>query len=360
MSNNSPKILVVNSGSSSLKAKLFEAFDLSELKSFNFSMRQGETTRSRALKNLISELAQNADTIKYIGYRVVMGGEGAQNGELASASVIQRIRRFSHLAPLHNPPALDALNKLSRALPHASNIIVYDTAFFNDLPEEEKTLPIDKNISSHLKMRKFGFHGISHQHMSELMSHHARLVTIHLGAGCSASAILNGYPVATSMSYTPQAGLIMQSRSGDIDPGVIFELVRKFGFKRAMSIIDSKSGLKGISGTDGSMLTILALSGAPIEEPTFKYTGPNNQHLRHQSYLALEMYCQRVKDFIGSYAARMGGLDAIAFSGNIGYGSKFLRDKITYGLDFLNLKEVVAIVPDEEFAIAKIIKNKYY
>lgn len=353
-------ILTINAGSSSLKAKLFSK-DLILIKEFSYTSLKDIAQYRAALIEINKDLSQSIQKPQYIAHRIVLGGPGAKNGEVADEEVIRRIRRHSSLAPLHNQRAISIIRLCQKIFGRILNVVVYDSVFFEKLPEEEYTYPIDKNVSERLSIRKYGFHGLSHEAMAKVYaSKYNKIITIHLGAGCSISAIQNGRPIATSMGMTPQAGLMMQSRSGDIDPGVIFLIAEKYGLSRTKKIISEQSGLKGVSGTDGSMLTILHLSGNPISGVKYEYKGPNNQYLRHQAHLALEIYCQRVKDYIGAYAARMGGLEAIIFSGNIGYGSKFIRDKITYGLDYLNLKEVTAIKTDEEMQMSTIVRDKFF
>lgn len=353
-------ILVINSGSSSLKAKLFEVDGMHQVEVFERVKLFRSSSYRKAMEELVKTFNSYRESIKFISHRIVMGGEGAKNGELADEDVINRIKRVSNLAPLHNPRALNSLKICQSAFPKILNAVVYDTAFYASLPEEEYTFPIDKNIVKRYSLRKYGFHGISHQYAyQKTPNKYDRMVTIHLGAGCSITAIHHGKPIATSMGMTPLGGLVMQTRSGDIDPGVILYLGGRLGLAKTKKILELNSGLKGISGTSGEMLDILALTGNPVEVE-HKYAGPNNQYLRHQASISLEIYSMKARDYIGSYAARMGGLEAIVFTGEIGFGSKFIRDKITYGLDYLNLREVAAIEPNEELAMAEIIYNQYF
>lgn len=353
-------ILVINTGSSSLKAKLFSS-DFAVAREFHYKGLKSIGEYTKAVKAIKQGVASSLQTPEYTAHRIVMGGKGAKNGEVVDEVVMRRLKKYSYLAPLHNPQAIAVIRSCQQAFDRALNVAAYDSAFFDKLPEEEYTLPIDKNISARFDLRKYGFHGFSHQVMADNFSkRYQKLITIHLGAGCSISAIDHGVPVATSMGLTPQGGLMMERRCGDIDPGLILFLTKRLGLKKTETIINANSGLKGVSGTSGSMLEILHLSGNPVVDADFSYKGPNNQHLRHQAALALEMFCQRVRDFIGAYSARMGGVEALAFSGRIGHGSKFIRDKITYGLDYLNLREVASMEADEELTIAAIVRNKYY
>lgn len=352
-------ILTINSGSSSLKAKLFSKNNNDQIDGFSFKNLNTRDKRKKAQQELIDKLLPYADSIDYAIHRIVMGGDGAENGEEVTVNVLKRLQDYAHLAPLHNPAAIDTILFLAKHLPQIPNYLAHDIAFYSDLPLAERTIPINKQIAKEFNIHKFGFHGISHQYAFEQMPYkYRRVISLHLGAGCSATAILDGKAIATSMSYTPQAGLVMQSRCGDIDPGVASFLTKKYGASRAKEIMESESGLAGLTDSDGEMLALLSVSGYPVEDESYVL---DNRYLTmdaDDARLAIDIYCHRIRDYIGAYGTRMSGVDALIFTGNIGFGSKFLRDKITFGLDYLCLKEVFVCKPDEEKAMALIAINR--
>lgn len=349
-------ILVINTGSSSLKAKLFDSESLKLIEKFSYPNLNSNHSHKKAALELSGSIEKYTYGLKTIAHRIVSGGEGAKNGEAVSAAVLKRLKASCKLDPLHNPPAIAVIEIMKKRFPKIPNVLAHDIAFYSTLPETEYTYPINKNVSSKLGIRKFGFHGISHQYAyDQAGKDYEKVVSVHLGAGCSVTAIYKGRAISTSMGLTPQGGVAMQTRSGDLDPGVIFAIASKYGLKFTKDLIENNSGLKGLTGTNGDMLTLLHLSGNPVEDETFTCNTKASDELKRESQLAIDIFCQRVRDFIGAYAARMGGVDSIIFTGKIGYGSKYIRDKITFGLDYLNLIEVSSVDPDEELAIATII-----
>ncbi len=359
-------ILCVNAGSSSINLALYDesAKLVKKVRAKNLSAKTGYRLH---INKLVSELNLGNNLPNYIVFRVVLAGEGRLDGEIISKNIEKEIKKHLTLAPLHNKPCLEAISYFRKKYPKSKLAAVYDTALYNNLPDVEKVIPINRAKINRLKIKKYGFHGISHRYAYDTAcaNRYEKVVTIHLGAGCSASAFLKGEILATSMSFTPNSGLIMQTRSGEIDPGIVLYLVNSVGYLNAKQIIEHESGIKGITGGGGDMLDTLYAAGYPIEDEEYlKKIGNKNKSIsqfsKNISKLAIETYCQSIKKQIGAFAAIMGGLDLIVFTGHIGHGSKFLRDKITYGLDYLHLKEVISVKTDEEQFMANVVLNKYY
>jgi acetate kinase len=329
-------ILILNTGSSSLKYKLFN-HDFSEVSSGKFNVKNEKY--SSAIGKIIDQIHAHTKDIGIVGHRVVHGGSEADEIMSITLNTMKIIQKYSPLAPLHNPPAADVIKIAIEKFPTARHFAAFDTAFFKDLPDFAKIYPIEKSIADKYSITRFGFHGFSHQAMAQKFDPNGekKLITMHLGAGSSISAISSGSPIDTSMGFTPMEGLPMQTRSGDLDPGIILHLTEKIGFRKIKEMIEYKSGLAGISGKSGDMLELL---------------DSDDQF----SKLAIEIFCYRAKKYLGAYAAALSGLDVLVFSGEIGFGSEYIRKKITSGLNFLNFK-IEKIRPDEELSIAKKISS---
>jgi len=358
-------ILVVNPGSSSLKYKLFDS-DLQEVRSGSFSAigrpasgwEIGGKIRDHlgALNLMLKEIGKSRDEIEKIGYRVVHGGDEADEIMPVILPTMKIIEKFAPLAPHHNPPAEKVIRALIEKIPMAQHFVVFDTAFFKDLPLVAKTYPIDKKVAEELNIRRFGFHGISHQFAVNEVDPERRkkVITIHLGAGCSLAAINAGKPIDTSMGFTPAEGVPMQTRSGDLDPEIVIHIAEKIGFKRTRDLIENNSGLAGLTNTSGAMLTLLALAGEKVEDQNFHLSLDKTAKnaLKEDAELAIKIFCYRVKKYLGAYIAALGGVDIVVFTGEIGYGSSVIRNKILSGLKSLDF-QVKTVKPDEELAIAK-------
>jgi len=325
-------ILIINPGSSSLKYKLLD-LELSEVKSGKFVVENGKN--DRVLNEILKDIGSSRNEITKVGYRVVHGGDEADEIMPVTLPVMKIIEKYSPLAPHHNPAAVVAIRILIEKLPQAEHFAAFDTAFFKDLPTVAKTYAINQTIADEYNIRRFGFHGISHRWMLEQVDSDGekKVITVHLGAGSSAAAIDHGKPIDTSMGFTPIEGLPMQTRSGDIDPEIVLFLADKIGNKKTRDMVENGSGLAGISGTSGDMLELL-------------------ERKDEMSKLAIDVFCYHAKKYIGAYAAALGGVDTVVFSGEIGFGSGLIRNKITKDLEYLDF-ETKYIKPDEELAIAK-------
>ncbi|MCX6812727.1 MAG: acetate kinase [Candidatus Berkelbacteria bacterium] len=349
-------ILVINPGSSSLKYSLFDQ-NLEVISSGRFS-GIGEKIRNhdQAMNLLLPEIKNKIPEITKVGYRVVHGGDQGKDMMPITLPTIQIIRKFAELAPHHNPQAEKVIRFLLDKIPFAQHFAFFDSAFFSNLPERAKIYPIGKKIAAEFGIKRFGFHGISHGWILDQVDpiRNKKLISVHLGAGCSLAAIDCGRPIDTSMGFTTLEGLPMQTRSGDIDPGVILYLVEKIGSKKTRDLIENNSGLAGLSETSGAMLTLLSLANEKIEDLNFKIANDRSAKNANpdDAKLAIEIFCYRISKYIGAYAAALGGVDTVAFSGEIGFGSAVIRRKICKNLDFLNFK-IAVVKPDEELAIAR-------
>jgi acetate kinase len=266
-----------------------------------------------------------------VGYRVVHGGGYLKEPAFADDSALRAIERAAEFAPLHNPPALSTIRAVSNRLPKAPGVIVADTMFHEHLPARTREYPISRSIAERHHIRRYGFHGIGHAWMMEryadlsgIALDSLRLVTLHLGAGCSAAAIAGGRSIDTSMGFTPLEGLMMATRSGDIDPAIIGYLFKHEGMTPAQceEMLNRDSGLAGVAG----------IPGGDFRE-VLRAAESGNEN----AALALEMFCYRIRKYIGAYIAALGGADAIIFGGGIGEHSEYVRRKSCEGLDKLGI-----------------------
>ncbi|MFH2203325.1 MAG: acetate kinase [Elusimicrobiota bacterium] len=271
--------------------------------------------------------------IHAVGHRVVHGGENFQKSVLITKEVIESIEDCVELAPLHNPANLKGIKAaqelLGDGVPQAA---VFDTAFHATMPETAYLYGIPYQLYRRHKIRRYGFHGTSHRYIAyryriykKIPKNKVHIISLHLGNGCSACAIKKGESINTTMGFTPLEGLMMGTRSGDIDPSVIDYLVHKEGMTvdQVETVLNKQSGLLGVSGLTSDMRELLA------EE------AQNNDR---RSALAIDMFCQRVRRAIGSYMAEMGGADAVVFTGGIGMNSPKIRTRVCEGLECMGIE----------------------
>ncbi len=340
-------ILVLNCGSQSIKWKVFD-------NGLKVSKEGGLTVfNSRKYSDLLGKELKRIKGLGFqvekIGHRVVHGGEKLREPEVVDRRILKEIQKLGRLAPLHNPYNLLGIKLAQKIFPKASQIAVFDTGFYKDLPERAFVYPLPLEIARKYKIRKFGFHGISHEYAArEAVKKEKkdfrkiRIISCHLGGGSSITAIKNGIAIETSMGFTPLEGLVMMTRCGDIDPGIVLELGKHFPLQKISSLLNEKSGIKGIAGT-GNMLELLKMV----------------KKGEKRAKLALDIFVYRIKKYVDSYFAVIGGCDLLVFTGTIGFGSKKIRNKVISGLSFLKNTKIIAIKPDEELAIAqKIAKMK--
>jgi acetate kinase len=269
------------------------------------------------------------DKVDAVGHRVVHGGPSLTGPVELSPEVLHEIEQATNLAPLHNRPALDAIAACRLRLQSQPMVALFDTDFFRHLPAVAATYAIPSALAREHGIRRYGFHGLAHRHMAERAMSLAgredlRLVTLQMGGGCSAAALRGLTPVDTSMGLTPLEGLVMSTRSGDLDPALPGVFARTLGIEPddIERILNEESGLLGVSGRSGDISQLLQLEAGGDA----------------LSALALEVFCYRARKYIGAYAAALGGLDAIAFGGGIGENQPEIRSRIVGGLEWLGLK----------------------
>ena len=271
------------------------------------------------------------DEINAVGHRVVHGGEEFSESVLITDEIIETLEKFIELAPLHNPPNLKGIYALKALVPNVPQVAVFDTAFHHTIPQHAFMYAIPYALYKKYGIRRYGFHGTSHKYVlnraCEILGinpESSKIITCHLGNGASACAIKNGKSVDTSMGFTPVEGLIMGTRSGDIDMGAVAYIMdkEKIGTKSASTLFNKHSGLLGISGISSDSREIRAAAEKGDE----------------RCLLAIKMFDYRIKKYIGSYAAAMGGLDLVVFTGGIGENSDVTRAGICEDLEFLGIE----------------------
>jgi acetate kinase len=340
------KILVLNSGSSSIKYKLFDKQTLNELKSgIKEEVKDHKEGIDRILNKLQEEhLIDDPKDIFCVGHRVVHGGDFFDSATLIDEAVIEKIEILCELAPLHNPANLEGIKAVKNILPNTPQIAVFDTAFHQTIPECASFYPLPYEYYEKYHIRKYGFHGTSHQFVASQAAKQlgkqldqCNLITLHLGNGASACAIKNGRSIDTSMGFTPLEGLMMGTRCGDIDGSLVFYLEEKLGCSRdeINTILNKKSGFKGLCGTS-DLREVLKL----IEK--------GDSHAK----LALDIFIYRIKKYIGSYLMILENVDAIVLTGGIGEHSQLVREEIYSSTDKFDLVHLT-IATNEELAIAQ-------
>ncbi|MFC7393647.1 acetate kinase [Scopulibacillus cellulosilyticus] len=348
------KILAINAGSSSLKFQLLEMpeekvitkglVERIGLPKSIFSIEvNGEKQKevrdipdhAEAVKILLDKLTTlgiiaSLDEIDGIGHRVVHGGEIFNDSVLITDEVLKAIEDVSDLAPLHNPANITGIKAFQKVLPNVPAVAVFDTAFHQTMPEKSFLYSLPYEYYEKYGIRKYGFHGTSHKYVTqraaELLERpleQLRLISCHLGNGASIAAVEGGKSIDTSMGFTPLAGVMMGTRSGNIDPALIPYIMEKTGqtAEEVINVLNKKSGLLGVSGFSSDL--------RDIEEEARK----GNK----RAELALESFAGRIHKYLGSYAAKMHGVDAIIFTAGIGENSDVVRSRVLTGLEFMGV-----------------------
>jgi acetate kinase len=342
-------LLALNAGSSSLKARLFALGASGELEQRAIARVDGIGRREARLhvdardssagtigdhgaaaELLLSRLLPSdkevGDRLVAIGHRVVHGGDRFTAPTRITGDSWQHLEALRDLAPLHNPPALGVVRATAARYPAAPLFAVFDTAFFATLPAAAREYALPRVWRDELRLRRFGFHGLAHEYLArealERCARPRRLVTLQLGNGCSATALRDGRPVDTSMGFSPLEGLIMATRPGDLDAGVLLELARRGeSWETMTNALYRESGLLGLSGVSGDVRELLALEAGG----------------HRGAALALEAFCMRLVKYVGAYAATLGGLDAIAIGGGVGENSPAVRARVLEAFAWLGL-----------------------
>ncbi len=328
--NKTPAILVINAGSSSLKFALFVA-DAKSARPVRIDFGKFERIANHAdvLPRLHDAIAHHADfEVSAVGYRVVHGGETFSAPHILDAQAIERLSALCALSPDHMPAMLSLYSALRAKYANLPHVACFDTAFHHALPIEARTLPIPRRYAA-LGLRRYGFHGISYAYLMDELVRVAgpqaaagRVVLAHLGNGASMAAVRSGQPIDTTMALTPTAGLVMGTRSGDLDPGIGAYLARTLGMsaERYFEMAHEESGLLGISETSGDVRDLLA-----------------HEDVDGRAKEALSIFCYQARKWIGALAAALEGLDTLVFSGGIGENAGTLRARICAGLGFLGI-----------------------
>ncbi|WP_155764304.1 acetate kinase [Mycobacterium colombiense] len=331
-------MLVINSGSSSLKYQVVDP-DSGAARATGLVERIGEESSSvpdhdAALRRAFDTMADDgidlqASGIVAVGHRVVHGGNTFYQPTLLDDAVIGRLDELSELAPLHNPPALKGIEVARKLLPDLAHIAVFDTGFFHDLPPAAATYAIDRDLAQRYQIRRYGFHGTSHRYVSEQAAAFLdrsvgdlKQIVLHLGNGCSASAIAGTRPLDTSMGLTPLEGLVMGTRSGDIDPSVVGYLshTAKMGVDDVEAMLNQRSGVLGLSGErDFRRLRTMIESGDAAAQ------------------LAYSVFTHRLRKYIGAYLAVLGHTDVISFTAGIGEHDPAVRRDAVAGMEELGI-----------------------
>ena len=353
------KVIAVNAGSSSLKFQLFEmnneevitsgVVERIGLDDSIFTIKyNGEKdvktlpipTHKESVQLLLDTLIEknivdSLDDIKGVGHRVVQGGSYFKESAIIDEDVINKIDELKSLAPLHNPAHLTGYYAFKEAIPNAGAVAVFDTAFHQTLQPRCYIYPIPYKFYTDYKVRKYGAHGTSHFYVSQrVIEHlgspeHSKVIVAHLGAGGSLSAVKDGQSINTSMGFTPLAGLMMGTRSGDLDPSIIDYLINEVGMdmKKIITMLNKESGLLGVSGVSSDFRDVMEAADAGNE----------------RAKLAIDIFFRRVIAYIGRYFIALGGCDAIAFTAGIGENSAYARKEI------LSLvSEALGIVIDDD------------
>ncbi|WP_404347217.1 acetate kinase [Sutcliffiella horikoshii] len=348
------KVIAINAGSSSLKFQLFEMPSENVITKglveriglndavFTISVNGEKVTEITdipehgvavkiLLKKLIDlDIIQSFDEITGIGHRVVHGGEKFNDSVLITDEILGELEELSELAPLHNPANIVGIKAFKEILPSVPAVAVFDTAFHQSMPEKSFLYSLPYEYYEDYGIRKYGFHGTSHKYVSERAAEllgrpveQLRLISCHLGNGASIAAIEGGKSIDTSMGFTPLAGVAMGTRSGNIDPALIPFIMEKTGKSadEVLEVLNKRSGILGVSGFSSDLRDIESAAKEGNE----------------RAELALEVFASRIHKYIGSYAARMYGVDAIIFTAGIGENSDVIRARVLQGLEFMGV-----------------------
>jgi acetate kinase len=350
----STSVLVVNAGSSSLKLTLFEAHAqgtnrtllsvvVSDIGQLVATLQLTDTTGKPQEQQLqladheaaltealhVMEQAGPGVTVAAIGHRIVHGGPRYARPQMLTPQLEQELQALTNYDPDHAPAALTCMALLRARAPHVPQVACFDTGFFHELPRMAQIIPLPREYEAQ-GVRRYGFHGLSYTYLLSAFEQLAgkpaakgRIIMAHLGSGASLAALQGGKPVDTTMGFTPASGIVMSSRSGDIDPGVVWYLQRQTGMsaEEFNRVVNFESGLLGVSGLSPSMRVLI-----------------ENEKTNPHAAEAVELFCYDVRKAIGALTATIGGLDSLIFSGGIGEQSHILRRRICKGLDYLGIE----------------------
>jgi acetate kinase len=339
-------VLVLNAGSSSLRFAVFDCgasparilagkFDRIGSPEASFTLKTVATQQTEqvgmpvadhvsGLEYLLKRLAETTGLsgLRAVGHRIVHGGATYRHPQLVDRAMVAELRRISPFDPEHLPAEIALMELLAMKLPNGLQIACFDTAFHCAMPRVARLLPIPRRYEAQ-GLQRYGFHGLSYEYLMSQPGLTGRVILAHLGNGASMAAVRDGQPVDTSMGFTPAAGLVMSTRSGDIDPGLMAFLARSDQMDAAQftRMVNHESGLLGISETSSDMRDLLVRESSDARAAD-----------------AIALFCYQAKKWIGAYAAALGGLDTLVFSGGIGENAPIIRSRICDGLNFLGLE----------------------
>lgn len=344
------QILILNCGSSSIKVSLFATQEclldlllsginsqkpllevqtsVGKQKSEQAEFDSIELALEFIFQHLQQEYHFQFQSLSGIGHRFVHGGNKYKDSTVLTPTVITNLENLVHMAPLHNRACLAGIKTCARLAPAIPQVAVFDTSFFQSIPEVASTYAIPKQLGDRYQIKRYGFHGISHHYLwntlkRKTVNPSSKVISLHLGNGCSAAAISNGVCVDTSMGFSPSEGLIMATRAGDLDVSIMEYLCQQEGKTAAqvLELLNNQSGLLGISELSSNM-----------EQLIKEYE--HNAHAK----LAVDMFCYRVVKYLGAYMAILKGLDAVIFSGGIGENAPFIREKVVQAMEWCGLQ----------------------
>lgn len=327
-------LLVLNAGSSNLKASIFETENgcIKDSEPVFKEKISWQKSNSIACKNSIKQLLQSVKTHKIdaVGHRIVHGGDKYIHPVLINDKVLADLKNLIELAPLHEPISIAGIECVKEVLQDIKQFAVFDTAFHADMPESSKIYPLPYEWYEKLGIKRFGFHGISHKYAAKRAGdllgkefESLRIITCHLGSGASLCAVAGGKSIMTTMGYTPLEGLVMGTRAGSIDPGIILHVLKgeNYDIDSLEDVLNESCGLKGICGVSDM-------------EEIEKLSGSGNRSAK----LALEIYINRLASSIASLLPLLGGLDALVFTGGVGENSTYIREATCQKLEFAGIK----------------------
>jgi acetate kinase len=373
-------ILTINGGSSTIKFALFEFAQsfhrvmdgrIDRIGLSDANLKVGDQApqviaapNHTAAANVLTEWLEKhigRSAIAAVGHRVVHGGPKYSAPERITQTMVEYLRTLSPFDPEHLPEEIELAEAMFRRFPDLLQVACFDTAFHHDLPRVSQLLPIPRRFAAR-GVRRYGFHGLSYAYLMEILGPNGRVILAHLGNGASMAAVHDGHPVDTSMAFTPTAGFPMSTRSGDLDPGLVWYLLRTEHVtpQQFHKMVNHESGLLGISETSSDMRDLLARE-------------PDDERAAD----AVAIFCYQIKKWIGAFAAALGGLDTLVFAGGIGENAPVVRARVCDGLDFLGIEldqkrnaansdvisaaasrvTIRAIRTDEELMIAKAVSR---
>jgi len=338
-------VLVLNCGSQSIKYKLFEK-DFRLIKKGEKRIKN-KREYARALEKELVRLKVLESGIGEICHRVVHGGDKFRDPVRVTRKVLKELKKCNKFAPLHNPYNIMGIEISLKIFPGIKEVAVFDTGFYKDLPARAAAYPLPENLVEKYGFKRFGFHGLSHEYVAREGAKiigrpfkDLKIISCHLGGGASISAIKSGKVIDTSMGFTPLEGVVMMTRTGDIDPGILLQLGKEMSFRKLDDILNNSSGIKGICGLSEMKSVLSAIKKG-----------------NKKAKLALDIFVYRIQKYLGAYFAVLGGCDLLVFTGAIGFGSSKIRKMVVRNLNIFKKTKILALKTNEELQIARKVKN---